>query len=138
LSRSFSPLFSSLTIKNNIKEIKDGNEIMKTYQRTISFFNRISGQNREKNESKGKVKYNFFENVFMNISTERLEIPFHFCKNITLKCQHLHNFPLLSTSLLPNSSTEDLQIKKVYITENTGYIDHCYIYTYIHTHSEHF
>lgn len=86
-----------------------------------------------KKQGKDMVKCNFFVNGFMNISMERSEILFHFCKNITLKCHHLHHFPLLSTSLSPNSSTKDSRIKKFYATEYTGYSEYIYACVFIHT-----
>lgn len=86
-----------------------------------------------KKQGKDMVKCNFFVNGFMNISMERSEILFHFCKNITLKCHHLHHFPLLSTSLSPNSSTKDSRIKKFYATEYTGYSEYIYVCVFIHT-----
>lgn len=48
---------------------------------------------------------------------ERLEIPFHFWRSVTSKCQYLHNFPLLCTSLPQNSSTKNSQIGKSCIRE---------------------
>lgn len=57
-----------------------------------------------KKEGEDMVKCNFFENGLMNISMERLDIPFHFGKTITLKCQHLHNSTLthIPFHLLPS------------------------------------
>lgn len=70
-----------------------------------------------KKEGKDMVECNFFKNGFMNISMERLEIPFHVCKNITLKCQHLYNFPLFSTSF-PQIAQLKTHRSKSFILQN--------------------
>lgn len=80
------------------------------------------------------VECNFFKNGFMNISME-LEIPFHVCKNITLKCQHLYNFPLFSTSF-PQIAQLKTHRSKSFILQNILDIRNEYIYIckYIYTH----